>query len=232
MIEQIDTRYGQMWVPDTDNGQYWWLKTTGASPEDEMIELARDIIAQGPGGSFIDCGANFGCWTMGLHQAATAVLAIEPQPVVHHILERTIAANQPNKIKALNIAVGEHDGWAEFPHVNLDEVTNFGGISQDRPHPEQPSAPMLQVPMFKLDYVLLWEGMAEFTNPALIKIDCEGAEQRIIRGAEAIIRARKPVLIVEADHPLTDTNALGNQIQALGYNVEILQDNNFIAMPV
>lgn len=234
MIEKLETRYGTMFVPDTDNGQYWWLKTTGASPEDEMIELVCDMLRQQLGnGISIDCGANFGCWSLALAKVSS-VHAFEPQRVIWEILCDTIGANPGVDINAWYHALGDEEGTTYFPLVDVNKTTNFGGISEKVAHPEQPDAPLIPVGVMRLDDIFgeKYQPPATIKPIRFIKIDCEGAEERILRGAIETIKRWKPIMVIEADHPLTDTNALGNQIQSFGYNVEILQDNNFIAMPV
>lgn len=227
MIEQIETRYGTMFVPDTDNGQYWWLKTTGASPEDEMIEAVCALLDERPRGVAIDVGANFGCWSLPLALHASVVVAFEPQRCVFDLLVRTVEANAELKIVPMQTALGPKKGRIKVPDVSLDDTTNFGGVSLGIPHSEHPGAPMYDVNVEALDDILYGT-----THVSFIKVDCEGAELGIFRGAERTIRRWKPIIIAEADHPLTDTQELGAFIESLGYNVEIFQDNNFIGMPL
>jgi len=227
MIEQLETRYGTMFVPDTDNGQYWWLKTTGASPEDEMIEMICDLLDERPRGIALDCGANFGCWSLPLARHTAGVLAFEPQRCVHDLLVRTIEANPELNVEAFQLALGPDHGKIKVPDINLDDTTNFGGVSLGIPHSEHPDAPMYDVSVVPLDTFI-----SRGERVSFIKADVEGAELGLLRGAERTIRRWKPILIVEADHPLTDTQALGAFIESLGYNVEIAQDNNFIGMPL
>lgn len=231
MIEQLETRYGTMFVPDTDNGQYWWLKTTGASPEDEMIEAVCAMLDERPRGIAIDCGANFGCWSLPLAKHSTAVIAFEPQRCVFRLLERTIRANPSLNIWAINRALGPDFGTIKVPDVDIDQTTNFGGVSLGIPHSEHPSAPMYDVAVSRMDGELAFYEGSE-GSVSFIKVDCEGAELGIFQGARETILRWKPIIIAEADHPLTDTQALGAYIESLGYNVELFQDNNFIGMPL
>lgn len=229
MIELLDTIYGKMYVPDTDNGQYGWLKTMGASPEHEQIELICELLKEHGEGWAIDCGANFGCWSLALARANTlGVVSFEPQRKVCRMLEATVWENRlVGKVMPFQVALGPAPGTIKVPDVDVDTATNFGGISLGVRHPEQPDAPMLDCEVVKLD---------DFVEPpapvSFIKADVEGAELGLLKGAERTIRRWKPIIVCEADHPLTDTQALGAYIESLGYNVEVLQDNNFIGMPV
>jgi FkbM family methyltransferase len=229
MIEELDTIYGTMFIPDTDNGQYGWLKTTAASPEDEMIAMICGLLDEVPRGIALDCGANFGCWTLPLARHCLEVWAFEPQMCVYNLLEQTIRANRalvPN-IRSFPIALGPAPGMILVPDVSLHDTTNFGGISLGIPHPEHPNAPMYDVEVRRIDDLGLPDHPVSF-----IKADVEGAELGVLRGAEKTIRRWRPIIIAECDHPRTDTQALGAFIESLGYNVEIAQDNNFIGMPI
>lgn len=227
MIEQLETRYGTMFVPDTDNGQYWWLKNTGASPEDQQIELICALLDDRPRGTVIDAGANFGCWSLPLARYANAVLAFEPQRCVFDLLQRSITANLL-RVVPMPYALGEVPGMISVPDLKLDETSNFGGVSLGIPHSEHPDAPTYEVKVMRLDSVL----DPKEVHVSFIKVDCEGAEIGILKGAVQTIRRCKPIIVAEADHPLTDTQALGEFIESLGYNVEIFHHNNFIGMPL
>lgn len=236
MIEKLETLYGTMFVPDTDNGQYWWLKSTGAYAEDEMIETVCELLDERPRGVVVDCGANFGCWSLPLARHARKVISFEPQRAIYEILRRTLAANPGLPIEARQLALGPRDGTILVPAVDVDKTTNFGGIALGEPHHEQPDAPMYEVPVVTLDDQIepaAWADVAAGGwGVTFIKADVEGAELGLLQGATRIIKRYRPIMVVEADHPNTDTAAMGNFIQSLGYNVELFRDNNFIAMPV
>lgn len=229
MIERIETRYGTMFIPDTDSGQYYWLKNTGASPEDDTIQLICGLLDERGKGIAVDCGANFGCWTLPLARHAKRVVAFEPQRCVFELLKRTIEASPLEvKIFAMQRALGAARGTIKVPDVNLDDTTNFGGISLGIPHPEHPNAPMYDVDVLRLDDLF-----GNLNEPIrFIKADVEGAEFGLLQGARGIIERWKPIIVAEADHPLTDTQALGNLIESFGYNVDIVEHNNFIGMPL
>lgn len=227
-VQKLETRYGTMFVPDTDSGQWGWLTTIQASPEDEQIELIGDLLKERPRGLVLDCGANFGCWSLGLAPHAVGVLAFEPQKAIFDILFRTISANLIPTITPFQLALGPEPGTILVPDVPVDQTTNFGGVSLGIPHTEHPDAPMYEVEVVRLDDIA-----SKFDVPvSFIKADVEGAEIGLFEGARKTIERWKPIIVAEADHPLTDRFALGNLIESMGYNVEILQDNNFIGMPI
>ncbi len=224
MIERIETRHGAIYIPDTDSGQYWWLKNIGASPEDEYIEEVCELLKERPRGTIIDAGANFGCWTLALAEHANAMFAIEPQAAIIALLRRTKEANRLTKVRLVRAALGAADGKASIPDVSLEGTTNFGGISINIPHPEHPKAKMVDVPMMTIDR------LAREHDVTFIKADVEGSEKAALTGAKQTIARCRPILFVESDHPHTDTAELAWFIESMGYALE-QRGNNWLGMP-
>lgn len=225
MIVGLETRHGSMFVPDNDAGQYWWLANTGASPEDEFIEAICEILDDRPKGTAVDVGANFGCWTLALAKHAHAVVAIEPQACCRDLLVKSLVLNSIRNVKMIYAAAGSEAGTISIPSLDIDQASNFGGVSVAVPHHEQPSAPLCDVAMVRLDDVLRGEPVS------FIKIDVEGYEANVIDGARATIERCKPVLFIEMDHALTDAVALRETIEAMGYATE-KRGGNFLGMPL
>jgi FkbM family methyltransferase len=226
MIEQLETRYGTMFVPDTDNGQYWWLKTMGAYAEEEHVEEVCALLDERPKGVAIDCGANFGCWSLPLAKHASFVIAFEPQRVVADVLQKTIIANVVD-IRLLPFALGSKYGTILCPDIDINATANFGGFAMGTKHPEHPDAPMYEVTVVTLDEVIDLKYPISF-----IKADIEGGETELFKGAKKTIERWKPIIFTEASHPDTDRFELGRLIESYGYNVEMVKDNNFLCMPL
>lgn len=225
MIVELVTSYGTMFVPDNDQGQYWWLKHTGASPEDYFIEEVCALLDERPKGCAVDVGANFGCWTLALAKHAHTVVAIEPQRCIHELLAKSIAATGARNVELLHCAAGGETYQSEIASLRVDLDTNFGGIGLSEAAIEQPEAAMEPVTVRPLD-VLLAGYMVSF-----IKIDTEGYEQNVLYGARHTIERCKPILFVEMDHPKTNAAALAKQIEAHGYILDKL-GGNYLGLPV
>jgi len=225
MIEQLATRYGTMFVPDTDAGQYWWLANTGASPEDDCIELICNLLDERPKATAVDVGANFGCWTLPLSRHAHSVLAIEPQAGCVQLLKRSLAANNIRNVRLYMAAAGSLPGTCFVQELDFDLSTNFGGVSLLQDCVGQPDAQHAAVPVVRLDDLLRGEVVS------FIKIDVEGYERKVLRGAHDTIMRCKPILFIEMDHPLTDADALKHDIEMCGYVTERMM-GNYLCMPI
>lgn len=225
-VQQIVTRYGKLFIPDTDYAQFEWLVTTGASSEDEYITVVSDLLRERPSGIFVDAGANFGCWTLALAPLCTRVISFEPQLVVSELLLKSVWANKLTTVSVVPLALGAESGLAKLAQLDLSQRTNFGGLSLERVLEDQPNAPMGSVAVAPLD-----EFMESHEKVSFIKIDVEGWEPAVLRGAQRTIRQNRPLLFVEIQHRFSDAAALTAQIQALGYVTEQLGPN-LLCMPI
>jgi FkbM family methyltransferase len=143
----------------------------------EFADMAFVLHFLRAGDLFADVGANVGSYTV-LASGVTGcrTVAFEPDPTTAAALERNIILNKISEQVELRIsAVGDRDGEARFS-VGLDTqnhvVTDANGIGRF-------------VPMQTLDRVLFASGRI----PSLIKIDVEGYEGEVLRGACAVLAA-------------------------------------------
>jgi len=222
VIEKLSTRYGKMFVPNTDQGQYWWLANTGASPEDEFIEVVTGVMDQRPKGVAYDVGANFGCWTLPLSKHATRVVAFEPQKCCSNLIIKSLNVNGFRNVLVENKAVGSKWGVVEVPQLDIDTASNFGGISLVCSNDQQPDAPKASVKVVRLDDYMTHDEKVSF-----IKIDVEGGEVDVLNGAKNTIKRDRPLLMMEMDHAGTDLNQLHSFLEENYYSYDRYGPNYF-----
>jgi FkbM family methyltransferase len=171
---------------------------------EERVELAALPSLLRPGDTFVDCGANLGLWTLSaapLVGNRGRVIAFEPNPETFRRL-REHARPYAERIQVHHAAVSDQRGVVRFDlgsFHNLSRVAPMGSV---------------EVPATTLDEAL-------GHPPAGVKIDVEGHELAVLRGAAKALAAR-PWLVVEfnVDHALS--RRLGDwpvhrQLARLGY---------------
>jgi FkbM family methyltransferase len=181
-----------------------------------------------PGDTVIEVGANIGSHTIGLAKAvgpAGKVFAFEPQRPCYALLQAQIALNQISNIYSYNVGLGQAREKLWVPHVDYAQLGNFGGVALKR-ESEADSEP---VDVVTLDEQL--EGVA----CSLIKIDVEGMEEPVIRGALKLITKTRPTLYVENDR-LEKSKSLVTLIFELGYRIwwhipPLFSPTNFFNVP-
>ena len=147
----------------------------------------------GPGMRVIDLGANFGHYSLlaGLAVGPDGrVDALEPLPANVRTLRINAGLNGLSALHVHQAACGDRDGEVDF----FPDLDNPGGHSLTQGNTLRGDAP-LKVPVFRLDTFLARE--APERPPHLIKMDTQGAEAAILRGAEETLIRYRPLLVVE-----------------------------------
>ena len=150
-----------------------------------------------PGQAVVDCGAHIGYFAMHLAQAVGptgSVTAFEPFGANAECLERSIRENHfEARVRLERSAVGAAPG--SLPLVYAPNTINSGGAFLQGRGEIPGGHDTLTVPVVALD------GWAVPRPVSFIKADIEGAEPLAFRGADALLRADRPVILSEL-HPL------------------------------
>jgi FkbM family methyltransferase len=151
-----------------------------------------------PGSVFLDIGSFLGWFTLNaapLVGPAGAILAFEPQPEAHELLRRSVLHNRfEGWVSTFQLALSDEagevallrDGSAAGAHANNQGHTWVGGAE-----PTPGSMAIGKARSLRLD------DMALDRRIDLVKLDVEGAEWRVLKGAEQTIRTSRPVIVCE-----------------------------------
>jgi FkbM family methyltransferase len=181
------------------------LNELGEFSEGET-DLFRQLIR--PGSTIVEAGSNIGAHTVPLARLVGnkgLVHAFEPQRIVFQTLCANVALNSLTNVHCHNSAVGDRPGSITVPYVNYEKPNNFGGLSLGEYQEGE------RVPVVPLDSLNL-------TRCDLLKIDVEGMEINVLRGAAETIRKLRPVIYLENDRP-QNSAALISELLALGYQL-------------
>ena len=179
----------------------------------EFSELESHLIGQicPEGGTVAEVGANIGAHTVAIARKlgpSGRVHAFEPQPIVFQNLCANLALNGLTNVYAYNKACGAHRDSLTFPNIKYDIEGNFGGISLD----VVPETDHGQ----KVDIVPLDD--IEPPQLHVLKIDAEGMEIDVLKGAGKTLARHKPILYVENDR-LDRSEELIRLIQSHDYRL-------------
>jgi FkbM family methyltransferase len=148
----------------------------------------------------IDVGANVGLYTVLISRLigpSGRLLAAEPAPTVLPLLRSNIQRNGlPNVLLFEGIVTSEQgQGTLNFVPGN-EEYSSLAALS----HPNAPrdSQHLVSVEQETLDALVARHNL----RPAFVKIDVEGAEERVLRGADTLLRTHRPTLLSELDDRL------------------------------
>ncbi|HUO48946.1 MAG TPA: FkbM family methyltransferase, partial [Acidimicrobiales bacterium] len=167
----------------------------------EEVGFCLDYLR--PGDHFVDVGANVGVFSalVGTRQPGVRITAVEPYPPVVADLERNLALNDLD-LTVVTDAVGAAPGQAVFEVLERDVLNRLApghgtgdgtghGTGHDDGDVAHHGAHRIPVAVRTLDELVGDD------PPALIKIDVEGAELDVLRGAQALLAEQAPVLLFE-----------------------------------
>jgi FkbM family methyltransferase len=163
-----------------------WRETRFYGRYGEVELHLLEFLCQGDADA-IDIGANDGSYVHYMRRFSRHVFAFEPMPALAQALRRKF----PRGVTINEIALSDRAGTAELrmPVVDGVVVTGCSTVSADA-SATYPDYEGIDVPMDRLDSV--YRGHA-----AIMKIDVEGHELSVLRGAKETIRRCRPRVLVE-----------------------------------
>jgi len=186
-----------------------YLKPQWANASASLLSAAAKYAS---GASAVwDIGGNCGVFTVAAAHVAqrdAEILAVEADPFLASLLQRSAndLNNADKKIHVLCAAASDQQGLARFL---VAERGRSSSSLQQSGHRSQAGGTRYEqyVPTITLDGLL-----AHFARPDLIKIDVEGAETLVLKGAQKILKIVRPLLYVEvgADQNADVTTLLRN----------------------
>lgn len=192
--------------------------------EPEVVALLTEYVKKGM--RVIDVGAHIGTHTIAMARLVGdegLVFAFEPQVKIYQELLVNLDLNEITNVHTYFAALGE---------------------SQSR-------ISMIPPPVYNEGHASVGEGgnrvelktldSYQFTDVSVIKIDVEGAENGVLKGARQTITQNKPVILIEimGGHDFDSaTPEVKAKIQStldllaeLGYETTKVQEHNYVALP-
>lgn len=140
----------------------------------------------------IDVGAYVGYYTTLAASEGATVTAFEPDAVSFDYLRRNVATNgYDDRVRCVNAAAGGTGGEATL-HVRSTGRASNSLIGQANRHDAEATVDTVTLDGYGPERV------------DIVKIDAEGAEPAIIRGAALTIRRDRPVIVMEWSPKLWD----------------------------
>ena len=173
------------WFPDHEQHLPQWMATPKArmiingrpayQGKKQLAALAAvGLLGRGAPRTAVDVGGHIGLWSYNLAPAFQQVLAFEPVAEHRACFEKNVTA--PN-VGLFAFALGATEG-----SVSIHTAPTSSGDSWVKGAGDIPMRTLDSFPIEGVDF---------------IKIDCEGYEENVLRGAVETIKRDRPVIIVE-----------------------------------
>jgi len=139
----------------------------------DFFDLKRNWIV-------IDCGANIGCYTLKVAKKVGKVISIEPHPHNFYVLLQNLKINKNKNVVPLNLAAYDKEGLIEIygdgPTSSIFRISNLERSTR--------------VMSMTLDSIT-----KKMKRIDLLKIDVEGAEIKVLRGATRTLRKTRNLIL-------------------------------------
>jgi FkbM family methyltransferase len=186
----IPTRSGAKLAVDSRNlDVYTSILNAGGVWDAHVIDACCRLLRKGA--VFYDIGANAGCVSLEVAmrlEDQVRIYAFEPQPRLSHNIALSAALNGLKNLHVFGTMLGREPGAAD--------LFIPGHCIHASAVPRAPRARRLHCPVTTIDALV---GAAAICPPDVIKIDVEGGEMDVFRGAAETIRRHRPHIIFECD---------------------------------
>ena len=207
----------KVYAKENDYKYYCRLEDFDPAREEDIVKLFRpkegDIV--------VDVGAHVGKYTILASKMVGPqgkVIAIEAHPANYDILKKNIVLNKLSNVITLNYAVDSKEGMVKLYEPGQEQgFTIYNTIMSDRPMLNNQK--YVEVKANTLDSLLVENGI---NQADWIKVDVEGAEYEVLKGATAVLSSSKDISILLEIHIVGDMKkTFYEQI------MQLLKPNNF-----
>lgn len=176
----------------------------------QFAPVEQQLIAEVCQGDLLDVGANIGAIALPFARAnpSRRVTAIEAHPGIYELLAENVAANGLQNVDAVQAAAGEATGFMVVPVADLSIAGNHGASSF-----YEKGSPTARTRVVRIDDVAP-------TDCRLVKVDVEGFEDRVLRGAPRLLNEVGPEWLVEVSRHRPNTTAFVRKtLEDAGYRL-------------
>lgn len=193
----------------------------------EPVETRTFLSLLQPGMTVLDIGANVGYYSLLAARAvgaAGAVHAFEPEPRNLSYLKRNIKQNSCASVCVVPKALGDCPGRLRL----FRDARNFGNPSLAEQNVVDPDG-FVEVETVTLDDYWRSEPLSRRAIH-LIKMDVQGAEGRVLSGADELLKTHHPILLIEfwpkgLRNMETNPEDLLKTLESAGYRFHVLADH-------
>jgi len=196
--------------------------------------IASIILPENNNGNVIDIGANIGTFCIPLAKNFPKInfIAFEVQKKVFDVLNNNINLNNIKNIKTFNTGLSAKLQKIAVPLPNYEIENNIGAFSFDIEARKKKNflanyidKKVFSFDLFPLDYF-------NYKNILLIKLDVEGYELNVLRGAINTIKKNNfpPILFECWNNPKSKKKEeLFNFFKKLGYVIKLIHNDDYFA---
>jgi FkbM family methyltransferase len=168
----------------------------------------------------VDVGAHVGVFTLMASRRARRVVAIEPHPFNYKLLLKNRALNKLTNVTPANVALSNYCGNAKLYIAKNSRAHTIEEETVDRYKVKH----HFDVDKYVEVKVKTLDSLAdelELDEVTFIKVDAEGSELNVLKGAERTLKENDAFLSIAAYHVPNELREISNFLRDIGYEVFI-----------
>ena len=209
---ELPQQKGSLFVPALE---YWRVSELSSGSFEPWL---LNYLKPEEGGIAVDIGSHIGYHTLFLSKnvkESGKVVSIEPHPVNFQLLKRNLKENNCNNVVPIEAALSETNCYGKLYSAKYSSEYSINCNGQKK---------YLPVRVFSLDSLL---ETLHIDNVNLIKIDVEGAELPVLKGAEKTLTESKRLSIIcEIHDPQTNNSdcAVCKYLTSKGFMIKTIKN--------
>jgi FkbM family methyltransferase len=174
--------------------------------------------------TILDCGAYVGSHTILMKKLNrnNDIFVFEMMPEHYKIIQDNIKLNNFDNILTFNFALGEKIDRIKLPNINYNKNNNYGGIGF---HSDKDNN--IDMTLINLDYIIPF-----IRKPvSFMKVDVEGNELNLLRGAKELITKYKPIIEIEIwknKYEELINSDIWKYLESLGYKIKNAMNDDYL----
>lgn len=224
MLEWMTTGKGARRIGPDNKITYQWEKQKAA------MKVFDNHMPGWNNGVFVDVGGHCGFWSMWWGLRAEGIVAFEPIRVLRHIYEANVRGNGVHwgRVHLLPFALSDKPGKMpmQFNPANTGATRAISPKDAELQHPYVAEVETLNRAL---------PGALQGRRMSVLKIDCEGFEEKVLSGGLAQIKQHRPCIICEqkfeSEHFDFAKEGAVKLLHSIGYTTVRVMSGDHIMVP-